>query len=235
MEYAFISGASDRIGKSIALKLSESGYNIILHYNSGKEKAIKTREIIKKDYNVDCILCQIDFSDSENVKNTIPEVFSNYNIKILVNNASVFYTSNFDSDGDIALYNNFNINFVSAYLLTKLFKKYCKEGVIINIVDTKITRSSTRHLDYILTKKLLAEFTKISATELAPHIRVNAIAPGLILPPADKDHTYLEERAKNIPLKITGNSMDVQNAVTYLINNKFMTGQILYLDGGENL
>ncbi len=235
MEYAFISGASDRIGKSIALKLSESGYNIILHYNSAKRKAEKTKEIIMKKSNVECILCQIDFSDNENVKNIIPKVFRNYNVKILVNNASVFYTSSFDSDGDAELYNNFNINFVSAYLLTKLFKKYRKEGVIINMLDTKISKSSTRHLDYILTKKLLAEFTKISAVELAPDILVNAIAPGLILPPEGKNQIYMDERAKNIPLKMTGNTTGVQNAVKYLISNKFITGQILYLDGGENL
>jgi NAD(P)-dependent dehydrogenase (short-subunit alcohol dehydrogenase family) len=81
----------------------------------------------------------------------------------------------------------------------------------------------------------LKEFTKISAVELAPDIRVNGIAPGLILPPEGKDDSYLLNLAKDIPLKKVGNLEEILKAVQFILDSKFFTGQILYIDGGEHL
>lgn len=235
MNYAFVSGGSDRIGKAIAIKLSELGYNIILHYNSAREKAEITRKLITSEYKRDCVTIKVDFSDKKEVKTIIPKIFNKYNIKIVVNNASIFKPTNFDTAGDDELYNHFDINFGVPYLLTKYFKTQLGTGQIINILDTKIRSNKTEHLDYILSKKLLAEFTKISAKELAPNIRVNGIAPGIILPPPDKDEDYIIKLSQKIPMQTTGNKKLITDALAFLINNRFITGQIIYIDGGEHL
>ena len=127
------------------------------------------------------------------------------------------------------------INFKIPFLLTKSFARVFGKGNIINFVDTKVTKNSTVHLDYILSKKLLKDFTKISALELAPNIRVNGIAPGLILPPPGKDETYLLNLAKSIPLKTIGNLDEILKAVQFILDSYFFTGQILYIDGGDHL
>ena len=122
--------------------------------------------------------------------------------------------------------------------MTRDFAHICKTGHIINILDTRITHTPAKrdnYAVYTLSKKALAELTVMSAVEFAPEIRVNAIAPGLIFPPAGKSEDFLNEKAQNIPLKRKGAVVDIVKAVQYLLENEFVTGQILYVDGGENL
>ena len=82
---------------------------------------------------------------------------------------------------------------------------------------------------------LLQILTMLAAVELAPQIRVNGIAPGLILPPEGHKEGYLDKRAKDIPLKRRGNPKHIALAVDYLIENDFITGEVLFVDGGEHL
>ena len=147
----------------------------------------------------------------------------------------VFIPSNFKDEGSELYDKEMTINFKIPYLLTKAFAKVYAKGNIINFVDTKVEKNKTVHLDYILSKKLLKDFTKISAVELAPNIRVNGIGPGLILPPPGKDESYLWDLAKNIPLKTIGNLEEILKAVQFILDSQFFTGQILYIDGGEHL
>lgn len=231
---ALITGSSDRIGKAIAFRLADMGYNLILHYNQSKEKADQLK-IELTTLGVQCETLPIDFTKTNDFNSIIKNLFENYNIKILINNASDFIPSDFIDEGSELLYHHFRINFESAYLLTKSFAKFAESGIIINILDTKTEKNDTTHLDYILSKKLLKEFTLISAFKLAPNFRVNAIAPGLILPPRDKDLNYLLELSKKVPLQTIGDLTQIQNAVEFIINNNFITGQIIYINGGEHL
>src|SRR5690606_8924658 len=137
----------------------------------------------------------------------------------------------FSLTGSQLLEKEFNINFKNAYLLTKAFARVYKSGNIINFIDTKVSKNQTVHLDYILSKKLLQEFTKISAVELAPNFRVNGIAPGLILPPEGKDENYLLNLAQNIPLKKIGNLGEITKAIQFILDSEFFTGQTLFIDG----
>ena len=156
-------------------------------------------------------------------------------IEVLVNCASDFIPSNFKEVGSELLDKEMTINFKNPYLLTKAFARVFAKGNIINFLDTKVEQNNTVHLDYILSKKLLKDFTKISAVELAPNFRVNGIAPGLILPPEGKDESYLLNLAKDIPLKTIGNLDEILKALQFILDSDFFTGQILYIDGGEHL
>ena len=234
--YALITGGSDRIGKAVAIHLAKQGYHLVLHYNSAKEKAENLQMHIESTYKVKVELLQNNFL-KENDFDRIFEDFKkkNITIEVLVNCASDFIPSSFNEQGSELFDKEMTINLKIPYLLTKAFAGVFGKGNIINFVDTKVAKNKTVHLDYILSKKLLKDFTKISAVELAPNIRVNAIAPGLILPPEGKDESYLLNLAKDIPLKTIGNLDEILKAFQFILDSYFFTGQILYIDGGEHL
>ena len=235
--YALVTGGADRIGKAVTVHLAQQNYNLVLHYNSSKEKAQKLKEELESIYaDITVELLQINFLKD----NDFDEIFTELKkkkitIDILVNCASDFIPSGFREKGSELLDKEMTINFKIPYLLTKAFASVYGKGNIINFVDTKVAKNNTVHLDYILSKKLLSDFTKISAVELAPKIRVNAIAPGLILPPEGKDESYLLNLAKDIPLKTIGNLDEILKAFQFILDSYFFTGQILYIDGGEHL
>ena len=234
--YALITGGSDRIGKAVAIHLAKQGYHLVLHYNSAKEKAENLQMHIESTYKVKVELLQINFL-KENDFDRIFEDFKrkSITIEVLVNCASDFIPSSFNEQGSELFDKEMTINLKIPYLLTKAFARVFGKGNIINFVDTKVAKNKTVHLDYILSKKLLKDFTKISAVELAPNIRVNAIAPGLILPPEGKDESFLLNLAKDIPLKTVGNLDEILKAFQFILDSYFFTGQILYIDGGEHL
>jgi len=232
---ALITGSSDRIGKALALALAEKGYNLLLHYNffSTKIEEVKNKAI---QFGVQVKTVQWDFMKDRDYDVLFSDFKKNgFEIELLVNCASDFTPSSFENKGKEFLYQQFKINFENAYLLTKAMARVYKTGEIINLLDTKTEKNYTQHLDYLLSKKLLRDFTQLAAVELAPHFRVNAISPGLVLPPKGKDEKYLLNLAENIPLKTIGNVNDIIKAFLFLLDSKFVTGQILYIDGGDHL
>jgi pteridine reductase len=233
MPSALITGSAVRIGKEIAIYLAKSGYNIALHYNnSSDEVQLTKKEIIK--FNVNCGIFKKDLSlDPEGfiaeVKNKFPDLC------LIINSASIFIKSKI-SGTSFDLFNDvFNINFRSPFFLTKEFADICKRGNIINIIDTKISINNSGYAVYTLSKKILAEFTKMSAKEFAPGIRINGIAPGLILPPENETEKYLDDLAVNVPLKKKGNVENILKSIEFILNNDYITGQVIFVDGGQHL
>lgn len=231
---AIVTGSSARIGRNIALRLARLGFDILLHYHTSEEAAQKTGEEIK-NLGVECCLIQTNLEEPESGPALFSQISKDWNIEVLVNNASIFQPSDFHDEGENKLDLHYKINFRSPYSLTKAFIRHSEEGHIINLLDTKIEENHTDHLDYLLTKKLLRDLTLIAAKELAPAFRVNGIAPGLILPPEGKNVNYLLQKAEKIPLKTIGDLTQIENAVEFLIKNPFLTGQIIYINGGEHL
>jgi NAD(P)-dependent dehydrogenase (short-subunit alcohol dehydrogenase family) len=107
--------------------------------------------------------------------------------------------------------------------------------VIINFLDAGLRKTATGNASYYLSKKALMTFTEIAALELAPHIRVNGIAPGLMVAPVDKPADYEEKYIKTVPLGRIPSTKNITDAVMTLIENDYLTGQIIYLDGGKTL
>lgn len=234
-KYALVTGGTDRIGKALALTLARKGHNVLIHYNSSKEKAREMKEEVEK-LNVKAEIIQLDFLASTDFDQVFDDLKSKgIELDILVNCASDFILSTFEDKGSELLHKEFKINFEIPYLLTKAFANNFDEGHIINFLDTKVEKNSTNRLDYILSKKSLKDLTLLSAVELAPTFKVNAIAPGLVLPPAGKGDDYLLNLAVDIPMKTIGNIEEIVKAFTYLLESKFVTGQILYVDGGDHL
>ncbi len=229
-----ITGAARRIGRAISMALALEGYDLILHYNRSD---LQIQELVRELKNIDIniTLLQADFNHPEQVQKMWNSIPKNRKPTVLINNASIFYDTGIHTMGIEDIDRHLRINFSTAYLLTKLMAAENTGGNIINILDTRIVRNDTNYLDYALSKKLLWEFTRISARILAPTIRVNGIAPGLILPPPEKALSYLKNKSQDIPLKRHGEPANITQTINFLLANHFITGQIIYVDGGEHL
>lgn len=233
--YAFITGGAARIGRAVALELAKKGYSLVLHYNHSKEK-IKITKSEAEALGATVRLLSFNFLKSPNYDELFQDLKNEgIGVEVLINSASLFEPSTFKGPGAHSLTDLFKINFTAAYDLTQAFTSHYLHGSVINFLDTKITKNTTQHFNYLLSKKLLQDFTQMAALELAPHFRVNGIAPGLILPPPGEDEHYLEALAEAIPLKKVGGLTPILQAVNFLLENTFVTGQTLYIDGGDHL
>jgi NAD(P)-dependent dehydrogenase (short-subunit alcohol dehydrogenase family) len=234
---ALITGASKRIGRAVAGFLAEKEWNIIIHYNNSEHPANELKNLLVSKYPGQKFgIIKANLSDSSEVTALIPKVISKFgNLNLLINNASVF-NRGFIQNTSIDLFDNeIDINLKAPFILMRDFAKHCKKGDIINFVDTRITSNKSDFAAYSLSKKALWELTKMAALEFAPNIRVNAIAPGATLAPADKDENYLAKLAQNIAMKQPGGIAPVLKSIAYILDNNYLTGQLLFADGGENL
>ena len=232
---ALITGAAKRIGSEIAIELAKSGYDIALHYNSSEQEALQTQKRIRET-GVECRLFKGDLKDKVYLSELIKAVYSSFpNLSALINNASIFKRDSI-SDTKLELFEELiDVNLKAPYFLIKEFASVCGSGNIINITDTKITTNQNVYAAYILTRKALADLTKIAAVEFAPRIRVNGICPGLILPATDESDEYIERLEKKILLQRKGSPKNISSTVKFLLENDFITGEILKIDGGESL
>lgn len=232
---ALVTGGVKRIGLEIVKTLAKNGYNIALHYNSSSEKAKEVKNQVES-IGAKCKLFQCDLSLEKKVSDLISQVKKEFpELNLLINNASIFIRSKtIETKNDI--FNKiFDVNFKAPFILSRDFARNVKKGNIINIIDTKISKNDFQYSAYTLSKKNLADFTLMSALEFAPNIRVNGIAPGLILPPYGESENYLNNLAKKIPLKKKGKISDVIDAMEFILTNQYITGQIIYVSGGQHL
>lgn len=185
---------------------------------------------------LDCELFPLDFEnnidDIEQLILSILEIFPGFNL--LINSASVYDQAPILKTDKKLLDKQFNVNFKAPFLLSKFFATYTRSGNIINILDNKISFNQYQYASYLLSKKALTELTLMSSIEFAPKIRVNGIAPGVILPAETRTSDYIDWRISKIPLKMKGELSNIMQALDYIINNSFVTGQILTIDGGES-
>ena len=234
---ALITGASKRIGKSIAEHLAKSGWDIIVHYNTSGELAnelIEQLSIIYPKQQFEVVGANL--ANINEVIGLIPKLISKSGrFELLINNASVFDKSYLNETSTELFDKQVDVNLKAPFFLSRDFANYCKQGNIINFVDTRVTSNKSNFAAYSISKKALWDLTKMAALEFAPSIRVNAIAPGVTLPPEDEDENYLENLAKNIPMKKPGGVKPIIQSIDYILENDQLTGQLLFADGGENL
>lgn len=210
---------------------------MIIHYNSSKKEAEKLVATLSEKYPDQTFgTAKCNLANKEELAELIPSTMSRYGgIQLLVNNAAVFNPGYIRGTSFELFESQMRINLKAPFILMRDFANYCKKGNIINIVDTRVRSNKSNFAAYSLSKKGLWELTKMAALEFAPEIRVNAIAPGVTLPPKTADENYLQSLAKNIPMKTPSGILPILNSIQYILENKQLTGQILFADGGENL
>ena len=236
----FITGAAKRIGKEIALCFSEMGWNIIIHYNSSKNDAQVLADEINGNNPDSAITVQGNLDVKEDVEKVINEVRDAFpTIDLLINNASTFYPTPIEDISEEHWDKLVGSNLKGPLFLIKGLKDKLKEskGSIINITDTNLSKGVANYSIYSAAKAGLESVTKGLARELAPDIKVNAIAPGAMLEPPDVTWTE-EQKSKvisSIPLNRMGSEKDISEAVKFLAKSNYITGQIIKVDGGRSL
>ena len=235
-----ITGAAKRIGKEMALSFFNKGWDIVIHYNSSKEEAEALADQMNSERNNSAMLVQANLDNANEVEMLVEKILSkNGSIDALINNASTFYPTpigTFSEENWNALMGS-NLK-APLFLIQSFYKELEKnKGFIINVTDINVDRALVNHSIYLAAKSGLQTLTKSLAKELAPNIRVNAIAPGAILEPPNTDWTAEEKNniVNAVPLERMGTEKDIVDAAIYLSEAEYVTGQILNIDGGKSL
>ena len=235
-----ITGAAKRIGKEIAKEFFAAGSNVIIHFNNSDKDATNLCDELNAIRSNGAKAIQANLDNLDDVKYLADKAMSAFGrIDGLINNASTFYPTPMgefsEEDWNALMGSNLK---APLFLIQELHQELKKQsGFVVNITDINIKRSIKNHSIYLAAKSGLDSLTQSLAKDLAPEIRVNAIAPGAILEPPNK--TWTDEEKNNIlravPLKKLGTEIDIAKAVIFLAESQYITGQTLNIDGGKSL
>jgi pteridine reductase len=235
---AVVTGGAKRVGKAISLGLSAAGARVFVHYNSSAGPAEETLAEIEEAGGSGAI-GSVDLSDPAAAPQLIAMAAEALGkVSILVNSASGFAT---DTIEDVTLegwWRSHNLTLASPVFLTQALADALgaqSDGAVVNITDVRTTSPYLEHFSYVIAKGGVDSFTRAAARALAPRIRVNAVALGVILPPPGEDAAYVEALAADLPLQRVGGTDPVVGAALELIRNDFVTGEIIRVDGGGHL
>jgi pteridine reductase len=232
MSTAIITGGAVRLGKALACHLADQGWNLALSYNSSDPAEVVAHA---QKAGVTCKIYPGDLSDVAFAEGLVAKAVSEFSdITLLVNCAANFIQENVERTSTKTLVDTMTLNLMSPYLLMREYKKQVGQGMIVNILDERITKNIPTFAAYSVSKVALEHATKLAAVEWGETVRVNAIAPGLILPPAGHGQEYLDKNKKNVPTRTHGDVSDLTRALNYLIDSPFVNGEILFVDGGSS-
>jgi pteridine reductase len=235
----FITGGAKRIGASMANYFHERNYKVVFHYNKSKKEADNlSRELNEKEAD-SCFTIQSDFSSQESIESIVNEFYKvSKEIDVLINNASSFYPTPIQNATEAQWKDLLDTNITTPLFLIKGFQEGLKrtKGSVINISDSLAPRGIKNFSLYSSAKGALETLTKSLAKELAPEVRINAVAPGIILWPENGEIDDDEENKilKKVDLGRAGNPMDISSAVYFLTGANYITGQTLRVDGGRS-
>lgn len=230
------------MGAAICRTLHADGANLMVHYRSSEfeAKTLQAELNLTRPNSVDII--QADLLNTENIPTLISETVARFGrLDVLINNASSYYST------EIGLINEQNWqDLMGSNLKAPMFLAQAaaaqlrkNQGCIVNITDMHVERPKKGYVVYSVAKAGLVTLTKSLAHELAPEVRVNAVAPGPVLWPEDNpqfDEAYRQRVVNQTLLKRIGEGNDVAKAVKFLIYDApFITGHVLAVDGGRSL
>lgn len=230
---ALVTGAAKRIGAAIALDLAEHGADVIVHHNTSQEAAEATASAIealgRKAWVIKADLSETDEADEIIGK---ARALAGGPISYVVNNASHFPRIPLPS---MTYHDMDTMMRLHAYAPLAIARSAAPEAkAIVNLLDTRITSHDPEHFPYLMSKQMLAGLTKTLAKELAP-TRVNGVAPGPILPPTDGSDDSMDPAIAATVLGRAGHPSEIAQAVRYLFEAEFVTGNVLFVDGGRHL
>lgn len=230
-----VSGAAKRLGRATALALAAHGADIIVHYGGSEAEAQSLAEQIRAEGRRAWTL-RADLSSPEEVTGLFDRAVKEAGpVYGLVNSASIFPEDTLAQLSEESLTRNVRINAWAPFLLARAVAAQGIPASVVNFLDTRIRDYDARHVSYHLSKRMLFSLTRMMALEFAPQVRVNAVAPGLVLPPPGKDEAYLHSLVDTNPLKTQGSAEDIARAVVFLFTSPFITGQIIFVDGGRHM
>ena len=239
-KFIFLTGGAKRIGKTTCKHFHDEGFNVIFHYNSSKTEAEEIFEELNSKRNNSCHILQANFDDESSVdilQDGIAKITDK--LAVLINNASSFYPTPLEVASMKEWNNLLATNTTMPLFLTQALLPFLKKGkgCVINISDSLVKNGIKDYSLYSAAKSALEGITKSLAKELAPEVRVNGIAPGAILWPDDKDLSDQEKESilKKVAIGRIGKPEDIASSIFFLTQSKYITGQIIKVDGGRSL
>ena len=240
---ALVTGAGRGIGQAVAIALGKEGANVVVHYHTSEEGALATADAIRGE-GAQAIVVQADLVNSGEIQRLVQQSTEDLgNIDILVNNAGVItQPAGWQDITEESWDNTLDVNLKATFMLTKSLAPTMvarQAGAIINLSSLYGFLGAGPVIAYTAAKAGMINLTRSFAKDLAPYVRVNAVAPGNI----DTDMTrgageeFIASVVQATPLKRLGTSEEVAEAVVFLASSKasFITGQVLILDGGLSL
>ena len=232
MPTAIITGGAVRIGKALACHLADRGWSLALSYNSSDPAEVIAHA---KQAGVMCQTYPGSLTDLEFAESLVKQVQADFNdVQLLINCAANFIQENVEQTSTQTLADTMALNLMSPYLLMREYKRLIGKGMVVNILDERIAKNIPTFAAYSVSKVALEHVTKLAAVEWGATVRVNAIAPGLILPPAGHGQEYLDKNKMNVPTKTHGDVADLTRALDYLLASPFVNGETLFVDGGAS-
>jgi pteridine reductase len=234
---ALVTGAARRIGKAIALALADRGAHVVITYNSSAVEAQATLAEIEA-LGVQGMALQGNITRKDQVDAFVQQAIARFGrIDILVNNASNYYPTPFDTLTEAQWDDLVGTNLKGTFLVSKhVGDEMLKvgSGKIINLADWAGFRPYKDYIPYCVAKAGVIALTKALAKTLAPHIQVNAVAPGPVMPPEEFSDSQRQAIIRATPLKRIGSPRDVAQTVVFLVEGSdFLTGAIIPVDGGR--
>jgi len=233
---ALVTGGAQRLGRAFAFSLAHMGYSIALHYRGSVTEAEQTVKEIRT-LGVDCMEIRADLTIPEKVDFLFSLVDEfKAPLKVMVNSAAIMPVGNPRGlelkDWDSAL----DLNLRAPFLLAQqAAKRMTTGGLIVNLTDVGAQKAWSRYPSYTVSKAGLESLTKLLARALAPDIRVNAIAPGLVLRSDVVTQEQWDKLVEKLPLKRAAKIEEITSTLEFLIKNEYITGQTIVVDGGYSL
>lgn len=235
---ALITGAARRIGRALALKAAEAGYDVAVHHLSSAEEAQAVCAEIEA-HGLKAVALAADLRSPREVDGLIPAAQAALGpVTLLVNNASLFDDDRIGSIGWEGYDAHLDVNLRAPVMLAQAFAKALpadREGLIVNILDQRVWKPTPQFFSYSLSKSALWAATRTLAQALAPRIRVNGIGPGPTLPSIHQSEGDFTAEFEAVPLQARATPDDIAAALAYLIDARKVTGQMIAVDAGQHL
>lgn len=231
-----ITGGGVRIGRALAQAVAQHGADVIIHYHHSKEQAEEIQSEIQAIGRTAHLL-QADLGNPRRAAQLVTRARNFGSIFALINNAAIFEPLTFQQTTLDDWERHLKLNLTAPFLASQAFAlsvRQGEEGRIVNILDWRALRPGADHFPYTISKAALAALTRSLAVALAPNIMVNGLALGAILPPVDG--TSGEKILQNVPADRWADVSEVSDALLFLLDGpKYITGEILHVDGGRHL
>jgi NAD(P)-dependent dehydrogenase (short-subunit alcohol dehydrogenase family) len=231
-----ITGAARRVGRALALAVAAAGGDLIIHFSQSQPEAESVRDQVIA-LGRRAVILQADLDDPQQAADLIPRALEHGPLFGLVNNASIFEPLTWEDTTLESWERHLRVNLTAPFLLSQAFARSLPKdaaGRIVNLLDWRALRPAADHLPYTISKAALAALTHSLAAALAPQVTVNGLALGAILPPSDG--TLVNTILEKVPARRWAELDEVAQVLLFLLDGPaYLTGDILYIDGGRHL
>ena len=232
-----VTGGAKRIGAALSAALAEAGWHVVLHYNQAEGEARRLADKLSAGGGT-VETAQADLAQSEQISVLMDKATQTGPLDAVINNASLFSYDDSDSVSAAEINRHMMVNVTAPALLTRALYEQMpddRQGVVVNMLDAKLFGINPDYFSYTLSKAACHTLTQIAAQAYAPRVRVNGIAPGIVLPSGGQSEAEFRRSHKRNLLGQGAQIKEIVAAMHLLLDTASITGDVIILDGGAHL